>query len=340
MGSENTGHLAVEVTPHCNRHCTYCYNVWKGDDSEPPPRELPASELVALVARAIDESGIRALQVTGGEPFLRPDLFEILEGLRPHADPLSLVTDAGLIDEAAARRLARLGVAPVQPTLLAASREVHDRLKGGPSFDKTIAAIGHLRRARVPVSVSFVCTSQNHMHFGEMVELCFALGIRTVAFSRFCATGEGGRHFQALTPSPDMIAECLDVAEQANVRLGLKVAVAISLPLCAIDPARYPHLRFGRCALSSDRPGLTIDPMGRLRGCSVSSEVLGDLRQESFGAIMARAEVGYLRTTRRLPDECGGCAVARACGGGCRESAATCFGSARRADPLARPRAV
>ncbi len=50
------GVLAVEVTPDCNRNCHYCYNGWR---LHPETREpvLPTAELVALVKRALQESG-------------------------------------------------------------------------------------------------------------------------------------------------------------------------------------------------------------------------------------------------------------------------------------------
>ena len=193
------GLLAVEVTGRCNRSCRYCYNEWRGADA--PPEDLPADELVAVVEAALAATGRRAIQVTGGEPLLRPDLFEIIEALRRPERTISLVTDGGLLDEAAIAELVRLKVGLVQPTLRAARRELHDALKGATSFDDTVGAIARLRKAGVPVSVSFVCTSRNYAHFREVVELCFALGVETVAFSRFCSSGAGARHRATMTSS-------------------------------------------------------------------------------------------------------------------------------------------
>jgi radical SAM protein with 4Fe4S-binding SPASM domain len=325
----------VEVTSRCERDCVYCYNVWKADPAY-PRGELSSAELVSLVDRAVRESGIPSIQITGGEPLLRADLIDIVEGIRAPGRRVSLVTDGGAIDDGMAAELRRLRVGPVQPTLLAANAEIHDGLKGATCFEDTVAGIARLKRAGVPVSVSFVCTRKNHGHFEEVVELCFALGIEVVAFSRFCAAGKGGLHREELTPTGEMIARCLDVAEQANASLGMKVSVAISLPLCAVDISRYPHLSFGRCAVSGRTPGFTIDPSGNLRACSISGTVLGNLREESWNEILERAGRAYFEEMAEAPTACRECPLLDRCGGGCRESALTCTGSLGRPDPLAR----
>ncbi|MFH1529946.1 MAG: radical SAM protein [Pseudomonadota bacterium] len=327
------GALAVEVTPRCDRDCLYCYNAWRAGEI-PPETPLSAEALVSLVDAALRASGRDAVQVTGGEPLLRADLFEIFEGLKAPGRILSLVTDGGGVDDAIADRLRDLGVGPVQPTLLAADRLIHDGLKGARCFDATVAGIQRLRARKVPVTVSFVCTRRNHDRFAEVLELCFALGVRSMAFSRLCLSGAAAKHRDELEPDAGMIQGCLDAADAATARLGMKVHVAISLPHCAVDPARTPSLARGGCSLSTGTPGWTIDPWGRLRACSVSPAVLGDLREEAWDVIVSRARGGYLRDVCAVPERCMACAALQGCRGGCRESALAAGGGFGAMDPL------
>jgi radical SAM protein with 4Fe4S-binding SPASM domain len=248
-----------------------------------------------------------------------------------------LITDGGLLDTSRAVRLKELGVGPVQPTLLSGHPTVHDELKGTASFLATVAAIGRLMKVEVPVCVSFVCTRVNYQCFREVLELCFALGVRSVAFSRFCTAGRGAEQAADLTPTPHQIGTCLDIAEEARRALGMKIHMAISLPLCIASPDARPHLAFGRCALGTSSPGFTIDPMGHLRACSVSPVILGDLRRESWTEILDRAQLGYFQDVTRVPDACRGCELLVRCGGGCRESARGVCGDPGLPDPLARP---
>lgn len=327
------GTLALELTAKCNRHCVYCYNTWR-EGGVPQQPELNASQWIDLVNRVCQETGRTHLQITGGEPLLRPDLFEIVAGIRRPGRKISMVTDGGLLTQETVGRLAELGVGPVQPTLLAARREVHDGLKGAASFDATLTAISWLLKAKVPVSVSFVCTSKNAQHFEEVIELCFALGVRTVALSRLCVAGSGSLHREALMPTLEQIRSCMDVAIKAKRLFKLAVPVAISLPHCALTDEQRREIGLGRCAVGTASPGFTIDPWGRLRACSVSSTVLGDLLTETFSEIVSRNDTNYFSVFRTNPDECRGCALEAPCGGGCRESAAGIWGSWHRADPL------
>lgn len=329
------GTLALEVTARCNRACAYCYNAWKADPGYPRV-ELDAACLVSLVRGVLAAGGIRRLQISGGEPLLRADLFEIIAGLQGSGARISLVTDGSGIGEAEAAQLARLKVAPVQPTLLAAERSLHDALKGAACFDDTVAAIARLRRAGVPVSVAFVCTRQNWDRLHEVVELCFALDVKTIAFSRCCAAGAASLRPSELLPTREMVLAGLEVAEWANARLGMNVRVAISLPPCAVEARRFPHLALGRCAVTSEQPGYTIDPAGNLRVCSISPTVLGSLLDEPWAALMARARLGYLRELAEVPAACRVCPLLIRCGGGCRETARACNGGRPgAADPLA-----
>ena len=332
----HTPRLVVEVTSRCNRACAYCSNPWKVDPTY-PRRELAPPDRLALVRRVLRESGIAQVEISGGEPLMSEGLVELIEGIRSSEVAVSMVTDGGLLDDAMARTLARLGVGPVQPTLLAADRDLHDRLKGAAAFDSTVEAIGSLKRAGVPVAVAFVCTRANYRAFREVVDLCFALDVRAIAFSRLCAAGEGGRRLAELMPTWPMIASCLDVAEAANARLGMRVQIAIPVPLCAFDPRRYRHLAFGRCAQSGGTPHYVLDPAGNLRACGVSSTILGSPLREPWAAIMARTRETYLPRLSRSPEPCASCPLLARCGGGCRESALTCYGDLSRPDPLSRP---
>jgi len=333
--AHGAGVLSVEVTGRCDRACTHCYNAWAA--GAPRPADLPADALVALVRDVLAQSGLSAVQLTGGEPTLRDDLPAILEGLRPHVRSLSMVTDGARLDAAWVARLKELRVAPVQPTLLAADRDAHDRLKGAACFDATVDALARLVAAGVPTSVAFVCTRETAPHFHDVLELAFALGVRSVAFARLCSAGAGAAAGPDLRPTPEQLDACLASAERAVARLGLRVHVAISLPLCAAPPERYPHLAFGRCAVSGGAPGYTLDPQGRLRACSISPTVLGDLTRESWSTVMERARAGYLARMAEVPPPCQGCSYVARCGGGCRESALAALGDLAHADPLALP---
>ncbi len=326
--------FVLELTHQCNRRCLYCYN---GCDRRPSTTNGPLLDADAW--DRIAESLTRFcspchFQISGGEPLLRPDFLEVTRRIASHGQQLSLLTDGGLITTQMATALAELRIAPVQPTLLAANRKTHDEIKGSASFDSTVVAIQMLLRAQVPVSVSFVCTAMNYNYFKETIELCFALGVRRVAWSRLCSVGTALHNHKSLMPDSAMVRDNLDTALWARNTLKMNVMVAIGTPRCVATAAHTQALHFGPCAMSAGKPGYTVDPWGNVRACSVSNVLLGNLNQISMAEIDADARANFLPQASTLPELCLRCPDASICMGGCRASAVASTGSWGGLDPL------
>lgn len=107
--------LRISLTDKCNLRCTYCMPA-DGMDWMPPPSLLTAAEVVRLVDIAVAVHGVRDLRLTGGEPLIRPDLEDIIAGVRAHHPdlPIAITTNGiGLTKRAAtlaAAGLTRLNV--------------------------------------------------------------------------------------------------------------------------------------------------------------------------------------------------------------------------------------
>ncbi len=94
--------VVFELTQRCNHDCLHCYNAWKNELPAPyPPGELDTAETLALLDKLLDESGAELLTLTGGEPLLRPDLFEIVDAMTARGVELNLISNGALLDEAA-----------------------------------------------------------------------------------------------------------------------------------------------------------------------------------------------------------------------------------------------
>jgi len=329
--------LALELTRRCNRRCGYCYGEpLRPHDSD--PTELPTAELLELLARLLPAGGFGQVQISGGEPLLRPDALEVMAWLRRQGLSVSLLSDGALIDHDLARALAKLGVGPVQLTLLATDDATHDRLKGVPgSLQASLAGLTALLEADVPVTLSFVCLKGNARKLKSVLELAFGLGLPTVALARFCPVGVGGRARAALAPSVAEVATALSIAQWGVQTLGLRVPASISLPHCSFAPERYPALSRGHCALLGPTPGFTLGPAGGVRACSISSARLGDALRTPWATLRREAERGYLAQARRLPRRCMACPRVRRCRGGCRETALSWHHEHGAMDPLAAP---
>jgi MoaA/NifB/PqqE/SkfB family radical SAM enzyme len=136
---------------HCNLRCRYCLT-----ESAPgvPRRLLGAAEMVDA-ARQAKALGFRSLGVTGGEPFLLPDLPETLAELAQIL-PLIVLSNATLFTEKLLRRMRPLAELPVtlQISLDSAEPDLNDEFRAPHNFEKVVAAVPRLVEMGIPVRIA------------------------------------------------------------------------------------------------------------------------------------------------------------------------------------------
>ena len=131
--------FVFELTQRCNHDCLHCYNAWK-NPVDYPMGELSTDETLAMLAKMLDETGASLVTLSGGEPLLRDDVYEIVDFLVKRGVAINFITNASLLDEAA---IARLVDGPAAPTLVIPSEgrpsaaEVEESLRAPAPFAKS-----------------------------------------------------------------------------------------------------------------------------------------------------------------------------------------------------------
>ncbi len=93
--------LRFALTDRCPLNCIYCHR--EGDSRAKQEWEEISPEQVIAIARVASEHfGIRKIKITGGEPLVRRDLGEIIRGIRPFEDDISITTNGVLLEGCAA----------------------------------------------------------------------------------------------------------------------------------------------------------------------------------------------------------------------------------------------
>src|SRR5512143_634133 len=182
------------LTEACNLRCRHCYQGERTTGGMSLP-ELKA--VVAEVSDMIDDwsdaYGIdfsRSMNITGGEPFLRPDLFAVLEEVRRRDFDIFLLTNGTLVDRARAMRLAELGVRGVQVSI-EGPEPVHDSIRGAGSFAASAAGIARLVDAGLAVTLNVTLSRLNASAMKEVVAFGSRAGARRIGFSRLVPSGKG-----------------------------------------------------------------------------------------------------------------------------------------------------
>jgi radical SAM protein with 4Fe4S-binding SPASM domain len=328
--------LDFELTPACDHACGHCYNVWNASPDDPqgnyPKGQLKTDAFLAMMEKAVRQSGAQHITITGGEPLLRKDALTIIERATQLVPSVQLITNGSHVTPDVAAKFAAWKVRSVQLTLLSADREEHDRLKGAACFDDTVRAALDLRDAGVPVQVCFVAMAENWRAFEGVMELCYVLGVRAIAYNRMSPTGWAIHQLDRLMPLVEQVEHNLDTAERLGPAWKIGVATAMPIPPCLIRLERYRWVKFGFCSVGTHTPNITVDALGNVRSCNLSSNVLGNIVDVDWPAIHAQP---YLHTFKQqVPDMCRGCAYEKSCQGGCKESGFATYGDLRAPEPF------
>jgi MoaA/NifB/PqqE/SkfB family radical SAM enzyme len=144
--------MILSPTLHCNLRCQGCYTLGYGTKPEVP------YELVKRVLAECQEMGIHFVTVLGGEPFVYPDLFKMIE---EHPQIFFQVyTNGTLMTHEKAKRLSKLGNVMVVISIEGYEEET-DLWRGKGVYKKIMKAFDDLREARVLIGTSATVTRQN-----------------------------------------------------------------------------------------------------------------------------------------------------------------------------------
>lgn len=285
----------VDLTMACNERCVHCYRV-----IEDRP-ELTTAELKALLAE-LARAGALYLTLSGGEVFLRPDLFELIAEAKRLRFDVRLKTNALLLTAARVRRLRELGVRQVDVSIYSTDPAVHDAVTKIPgSLEKSLRAIRLLRDAGVHVKLACPLMRDTVGGYRAVRALAEALGVACGIDPMITARNDGDR-----APLPLRIGR-----DQLTRVLREGVADLEPLPSCA--PAARTDLDDVACGAGHN--AAYVSAYGDVTPCVALPVVCGNVRETPFAEIWAGSrrmrEVRAIRV--RDLHTCSGCAASVFC---------------------------
>jgi MoaA/NifB/PqqE/SkfB family radical SAM enzyme len=157
------------LTDRCNLSCTHCYS-----SSGPgcgSGGELTTSEAFAFIDD-LAASEVPLIIFTGGEPLIRPDIWELAEYSRENGIRTALSTNGTLITDEVGKKIRRSGIGYAGISLDGATAATHDRFRNTPgAFDQAVAAFACCRKEGVRCGVRVTLTKENQNELGALVDL-------------------------------------------------------------------------------------------------------------------------------------------------------------------------
>lgn len=207
-----------ELTPRCNFDCRMCYiHMSAADMAALGKQEMTGSEWIALGKRAV-ENGMLFLLLTGGEPFLRPDFFEIYEAMHKLGVMITINSNGYCIENDIVERLKTMAPTQMHITLYGGSNETYERLCGVKNgFDRVTRNVIALKEAGINVDLNASFTQYNMSDMELIYEFANRNGLRVRATSYMFPPVRNGKN---VDNSVRLSAKEAGMARAAYTRLG------------------------------------------------------------------------------------------------------------------------
>lgn len=177
--------LQINLTTRCNLKCQIC-TTYKSPSLI--DQELTSAEIKQIVLQAA-EFGLKKIVFSGGEPFLRNDIFEIISFIRENTKMFVIITTNGtLVDSLLAERIIQAKINHLQVSLDGAIDKTHDLVRGNGTFAKTTDALrilNKIRKGGLSLGLSFTVTRLNYKEMPSFLDLGRALGVDDILFIPF-----------------------------------------------------------------------------------------------------------------------------------------------------------
>jgi radical SAM protein with 4Fe4S-binding SPASM domain len=303
-----------DLTYRCNERCVHCY--LDHDDHG----ELTTAECLTVM-KDLASAGTLFLTFSGGEIFLRPDLYEILaEARRLHFD-VSLKTNALLVTEERAARLREFGVRRVQISVYSDIPEVHDAITKVPgSLQRTLAAIPLLLEQGLQVKLACPLMRENLLAYRGVMALAEKIGVPYVLDLTITPMMDGNEAPLAhRIPVSSLLPVMQDPALHAcKPQPTAEAARAMQDYPATIDSAVSSGIEssaYEDLPCSAGHNSCYISPYGDVFPCVQLPQAAGNLRRERFRDIWYHApQLERLRGIResQLP-VCSRCEIRSYC---------------------------
>jgi MoaA/NifB/PqqE/SkfB family radical SAM enzyme len=254
-------------TLYCSRRCIYC-NV---KTSPHPEDDAVPLETLERAFRELRELGVEVVRMSGGDPFARKDLFDVIEVAMEEDLVLDLPAKLGL-SYYEVLRLQNLGVRSVQVDVDSVDPTVADRMAGLKGYHaRVFRVLDNLRRAGLSARVRAVLTPLNAPTVGRLLDFLGGLGnVESVTLAACERSLNCPREHLALSRSEwEMVEE--QVRDRASLYPQMKLVLDLTSP--------------------EDEQGFVILPDGRVTVCEERYDdpafLIGDLRRQPVAEMWA-----------------------------------------------------
>lgn len=327
-----TNHLAgplavhLEIIGACNLACSHCFAGLLPRNQNP----LQVREMETLF-RDLAGMGSFRLGLTGGEPLIRKDLFDILDAATDNGLHPCLTTNGLLIDDDIARELGRRDLVWLNVSLDGASAKTNDAIRGHGTFEQVLDRLKVLRR-HARFTLAFTITTLNAAEVQRCARVAAEVGADNAVFRPLYPVGTATGHPDLMPEYSQYVAA---LAELNEIELGDDIHAIDPFSPQSREESRSRVVMNNGCGAANTIASISVQ--GDVNPCSFLGAEFNcaNIRDRSFSEIWNEGHSFVEMRQWSRTSNCDNCDDTRSdqFAGGCRARALVMAGDANARDP-------
>jgi len=327
--------ISWNLTKRCNLNCDHCYldaDFRGGLRTD----ELNTEECFRVIDQIAEVNPNAFLILTGGEPLLRPDIYQIIRYAADKKFMVVLGTNGTLINRANALKIKEAGAHGVGISIDSMDAGKHDKFRGVQNaWDQSMEAFNVMNEVGIDFLIQMSVSEMNYKEIPDVV--AFAEKIGAIAFNLYflVCTGRGQGNTDISNAAYEEALKMLyeqQMKYKGRLMINSKCAPQYKRVVYENDPdSVYTRTYSGGCPAATHYS--RISPEGNLTPCPFIAESVGNLKTDTFKDLWENAPLMVeLRNRKNLEGKCGTCEFSAMCSG-CRARAFAETGNYMAPDP-------
>lgn len=305
-----------DINDECNLNCKHCRVIEKNTKE----KELTLEQAKDLLSQ-LYYCGITKLNLSGGEPFLRKDLFEILDYAKKFED-IVITTNCTLINKQTAEKLAQYPNVRLSISI-DGMEEIHDKFRGRKgTFQKVVNTLPILKVNGIKFSIRYTLTKDTIKDAKEVLKLASENGAEEFNTRRVILTGNASEDLMISNEEyKNIIKELILECRRLNIkfRTGDPLLIPIFPEVFGID-LKEASKYYAGCEAGDEI--IYIDFKGNVGACSYIPIFADNVKEKPLEEILEKNKlfITLREYKENLKGKCQNCTYKMICGG-CRATA-------------------
>lgn len=277
--------VCLSVTSKCNLSCKHCLASLTED--------MSLDEIKNIIDQ-LGEEKIFRINIFGGEPLVRTDLYDILDHIKKYPINMSINTNATLVDENNINELMNRGLRAFTVSLDGSDEKTSSLMRGEGGFDKTVNGIKIIKKNDGYVGISTILSKTNKQDIENIIKLGMEIKADTVRFNALYRTGDAIKNerklFLDILEQKQMFYEINELMKKyGNYVTGSYVDNVKLIKKWENEPPMENVMHVQPCGAGTVK--INIKPNGKITACELMwDNEIGDLRKTSLREFLRHSE--------------------------------------------------